>query len=38
MGMFRDLRSITKSAKEVQKEHGKVGIRDALSQGADLME
>ena len=38
MGMFRDLRSITKSAKEVQKEHGRVGIRDALSQGADLME
>lgn len=39
MGMFKDLRSIMKSAKDVQKQHGgKTGIRDALSQGADMME
>ena len=37
MGMFKDLRAIVQGAKEVQKEHGKTGIRDALSQGAGQM-
>lgn len=37
MGTLKDLRRIVKGAKEVQKEHGKTGIRDALSQGAEQM-
>lgn len=37
MGMFKDLRSMMKTGKELQKEHG-MSLKDTISRGADMLQ